>query len=73
LAATVLLAVALGFAYRGRDWITATGALARAAVGDHRYCAVQFRLAEKPISLEEAHNATAPPIASSKACRQTTS
>ena len=54
LAATVLLAVALGVAYRGRDWITATGALARAAVGDHRYCALQFRLAEKPISLEEA-------------------
>ena len=54
LAATVLLAVALGLAYRGRDWITATGALARAAVGDHRNCALQFRLAEKPISLEEA-------------------
>ena len=54
LAATVLLAVALGLAYRGRDWITATGALARAAVGDHRNCALQFRLAEKPITLEEA-------------------
>ena len=54
LAATVLLAVAVGLAYRGRDWITATGALARAAVGDHRNCALQFRLAEKPISLEEA-------------------
>jgi hypothetical protein len=54
LAATVLLAVALGLAYRGRDWITATGAHARAAVGDHRNCALQFRLAEKPISLEEA-------------------
>jgi hypothetical protein len=48
----VLLAVALGLAYRGR--IAATGALARAAVGDHRYCALQFRLAERPISLEEA-------------------
>ena len=35
LAATVLLVVALGLAYRGRDWITATGALARAAVGVH--------------------------------------
>jgi len=54
LAATMLLAVALGLAYRGRDWIAATGALARAAVGDHRNCALQFRLAEKPISLEEA-------------------
>jgi hypothetical protein len=39
LAATVLLAMALGLAYLGRDRITATGALARAAVGDHRYCA----------------------------------
>jgi anti-sigma factor RsiW len=54
LAATVLLAVALGLAYRGRDWITATATLARAAVGDHRNCALQFRLAEQPISLEEA-------------------
>jgi anti-sigma factor RsiW len=54
LAATVLLAVALGLAYRGRDWITATGALTRAAVGDHRNCALQFRLAEQPIPLEEA-------------------
>jgi anti-sigma factor RsiW len=54
LAATVLLAIALGFAYRGRGWITAASGLARAAVGDHRNCALQFRLAEKPISLEEA-------------------
>jgi anti-sigma factor RsiW len=54
LAATVLLVVALGLAYRGRDWITATGALARAAVGDHVNCALHFRLAEKPITLEEA-------------------
>jgi hypothetical protein len=54
LAATVLLVVALGLAYRGRDWIAATGALARAAVGDHVNCALHFRLAEKPITLEEA-------------------
>ena len=54
LAAMVLLAIALGLAFRGRGWITATGALARAAVGDHRNCALQFHLAEKPISLEEA-------------------
>jgi anti-sigma factor RsiW len=54
LAATALLAIALGLAYRGRDWIAATATLARAAVGDHRNCALQFRLAEKPISLEEA-------------------
>jgi len=53
LAATVLLVVALGLAYRGRDWIATTGALARAAVGDHLNCALHFRLAEKPITLEE--------------------
>ena len=28
--------------------------LAKSAVGDHRDCAIQFRLAEKPIDLEEA-------------------
>jgi anti-sigma factor RsiW len=54
LAATGLLAVALGLAYRGYERIATTRALARAAVGDHRNCALQFRLAEKPISLEEA-------------------
>jgi len=54
LAATVLLAVAIGFAYRGRDLITTTATLARAAVGDHRNCALQFKLAEQPISLEDA-------------------
>jgi hypothetical protein len=54
LAATVLLAAAIGVTYRGRDWLTATGTLARAAVGDHRDCALQFRLAEKPITFEEA-------------------
>src|SRR5262245_41786774 len=41
LAATLLLAVAFGLVNRGR--IVATGALARAAVGDHRNCAVHFR------------------------------
>jgi anti-sigma factor RsiW len=54
LAATVLLAAMVGVVYRGRDWLAATSALARAAVGDHRNCALQFRLAEKPISLQEA-------------------
>src|SRR5437773_12173370 len=29
-------------------------AWSRTAVGDHRNCALQFRLAEQPISLEEA-------------------
>jgi hypothetical protein len=54
LAAMVLLVVAVGLAYRGRDWIATTGALARAAVGDHLNCALHFNLTEKPISLEEA-------------------
>ena len=54
LAATVLLAVALGLAYQGRDWIAERSALARAAVGDHLNCALHFRLAERPIELEDA-------------------
>jgi hypothetical protein len=54
LAATVLVAVAGALAYGGRDWIAATGALARTAVGDHRNCALQRRLAESSIPLEEA-------------------
>jgi predicted anti-sigma-YlaC factor YlaD len=54
LAATVLLAVAMGLLYGGREWLSAPGALARAAAGDHRNCALQFRLAERPITLEEA-------------------
>lgn len=53
LAAAVLLAVLLGGAYRGRDWLMST-ALARAAVGDHRDCALTFRLAEHSIPLEDA-------------------
>src|SRR5258707_854934 len=54
LAATVLLAAALGLAYQGREWIAERSALARAAVGDHLNCALHFRLAERPIELEEA-------------------
>jgi hypothetical protein len=53
LAAGIVLAVILGGAYRGRDWLT-TRALARAAVGDHRDCALTFRLAERSIPLEVA-------------------
>jgi len=54
LAATLLLAAALGLTYQGRNWIAAGSALARAAVGDHLNCALHFRLAEKPIKLDEA-------------------
>jgi anti-sigma factor RsiW len=54
LAASLLLAIAVGLTYLGREWIGTSGALARAAVGDHRNCALQFRLAEQPIAFEEA-------------------
>ena len=54
LAATVLLAATVGLAYRGREWMAATGALARAAVGDHLNCALHFRLTEQPITLADA-------------------
>jgi hypothetical protein len=51
LAATVLLALASALAYRG---VTMAGALARVAVGDHRNCALERRLRETSIPLEEA-------------------
>ena len=53
IAATLaLVATAAG----GQMWISTrrSVALARAAVGDHRNCALQFRLPEQPISLDEA-------------------
>jgi anti-sigma factor RsiW len=53
LAAALLLAATIGLVLRGRDW-TAMATLANAAAGDHRNCALQFRLTEKPIPLEEA-------------------
>src|SRR6266852_200656 len=54
LAAMVLLAIALGVVFRGYGSVNPTDVLARAAVGDHRNCALHFRLTEKPIALEEA-------------------
>jgi HAMP domain-containing protein len=51
LAAAALLAVASALAYRG---VVNSGAVARLAVGDHRNCALERRLAEKSIPLEEA-------------------
>jgi hypothetical protein len=53
LAATLLVAGTVGLVERGRDWM-AMSALVHAAVGDHRDCALQFRLTEKPIPLDEA-------------------
>lgn len=52
LAATIVVATAAGFIYRSETM--AATALARAAAGDHRNCALKFTLAERPITLEEA-------------------
>jgi len=49
-AAVLMIAAGVGQFLRTR----AIGLIARDAVGDHQNCAVQFRLAEKPISLEDA-------------------
>jgi hypothetical protein len=50
LAASVVLVTAAGWLV----WGNRTGSVARDAVGDHRNCAVTFRLAERPISLADA-------------------
>lgn len=53
IAASVLLVVGAGAGWRG--WSAASlSALLHAAVGDHRFCALTFKLAERPISLAEA-------------------
>lgn len=53
MAAGAVLAVGAG--WRWREWAQAgLTELSRLAVGDHRFCALTFRLAEKPISLAEA-------------------
>ena len=54
LAASLLLVAVLGLA--ALPWLSASGlaALARLAVGDHENCALTFRLAETPITLEQA-------------------
>lgn len=45
----------VGAAWEWRAWSTSSrSALVRASVGDHRFCALTFKLAERPISLEEA-------------------
>lgn len=49
-AAVLVIAAGVGQFLRTRG----TELIARDAVGDHQNCAVQFRLAERPISLEEA-------------------
>ena len=52
-AASILLV--LGLVLGLRQWsILNLSALLHAAVGDHRFCALDFKLAEQPITLEEA-------------------
>ena len=50
IAASLVLAVVAGVAYR--VYVRSGADLARAAVGDHRNCALKFNLAEKPVTLE---------------------
>ena len=52
IAASLVLIVVAGVAYR--VYVRSGLDLARAAVGDHRNCALKFNLAEKPITLEQA-------------------
>ena len=53
MAASLLLVVGLAFGVR--EWsLMNLSTLLHAAVGDHRFCALDFKLAEKPIALEEA-------------------
>lgn len=52
-AASLLIVAGLGVGWRG--WSIANmSALLHAAVGDHRYCALDFKLTERPITLDEA-------------------
>ena len=53
-AAMVALVAGLTAVVVVHRWATAPDAAVIAAVGDHRNCALKFRLSEKPISLEEA-------------------
>ena len=53
IAASSLLAVGSGWGWR--EWsATRFSALLQAAVGDHRFCALTFKLTERPIPLHEA-------------------
>lgn len=52
-AATVLLVAGSGWGWR--EWSASRfTALMHAAVGDHRFCAITYKLEERPIPLEEA-------------------
>ena len=53
IAASVLLVVAVGAGWRGWS-VSRLTELVEAAVGDHRFCALDFKLTEAPVTLEEA-------------------
>jgi Putative zinc-finger len=53
LAATLVLVAGGGFGIRGLG-VSGFTAILQAAVGDHRFCLVAFKLAERPIALEKA-------------------
>lgn len=63
LAAGVALAAGGGLFVRNVNSRSRLDALAREAAGDHQNCAVKFRLAERPILLEEAGRRYGPPYA----------
>lgn len=48
------LALAVGLGFSAREWSLNLSTLLHAAIGDHRFCALDFKLAEQPITLEEA-------------------
>jgi len=52
IAASILILAGLGWGWR--EWTTHRSRLLADAVGDHRFCALTFKLAEQPIPLEEA-------------------
>lgn len=52
-AASVVLVAGLGLGWQGWSLANLSGLL-HAAVGDHRYCALDFKLTERPITLAEA-------------------
>lgn len=53
IAATLVLVAGGGFSVRGIG-VSDFAAILQAAVGDHRFCLVAFRLAERPIPLDRA-------------------
>jgi anti-sigma factor RsiW len=53
IAASLLLVVAVGAGWRGWS-VSRLTELVEAAVGDHRFCALDFKLTEAPVTLEEA-------------------